>query len=176
MCARARVCACVRACVCVRECVRACLRACVCVCVRACMRVCVCVCVSMRERETDRQTDRQRHRYRQTDTKRAGVLIITMNKAVSNHPTFRCAVPELDNDTFATWGTAHQELLNLSIPWELDDDDQPMRSQCKLYRNRNQSALPGELLPNRSTISCQSWVFDYSTFDSTVTEEVVIFA
>lgn len=96
-----------------------------------------------RLRDTDIETER--HRYRQTDTKRAGVLIITMNKAVSNHPTFRCAVPELDNDTFATWGTAHQELLNLSIPWELDDDDQPMRSQCKLYRNRNQSALPGEL-------------------------------
>ncbi|XP_070201753.1 organic cation transporter protein-like [Littorina saxatilis] len=83
-------------------------------------------------------------------------------------PDHRCAVPELSNDTYSPWGIEHKEILNSSVPWELDDDDKPMRSECNLYRNRNQSA---ELLSNRSTLSCDSWVFDHSTFESTFTEE-----
>ena len=45
MCARMRVCACVRACVC--ACVCACVHVCACafVCVRMCVCLCVCVCV-----------------------------------------------------------------------------------------------------------------------------------
>ncbi|KAK7105608.1 organic cation transporter protein-like [Littorina saxatilis] len=86
-------------------------------------------------------------------------------------PDFRCALPELPNDTYSEAGTFHEELLNLSIPWDVDNDDKPMRSQCLLYRNRNQSAPPGELFANRSTSSCHSWVYDHSTFTSTFIEQ-----
>ncbi|KAL8592829.1 hypothetical protein ACOMHN_045983 [Nucella lapillus] len=85
-------------------------------------------------------------------------------------PSFRCAVPGLANDSYSWTDGGHEALLNVSIPWEEEDGDW-MRSSCDLYRNRNQSAPPGELLANRSTESCHSWVYDHSVFTSTFTED-----
>ncbi|KAK7468023.1 hypothetical protein BaRGS_00036727 [Batillaria attramentaria] len=89
-------------------------------------------------------------------------------------PDHRCAVPELPNDTYIEQGEGtHSYLLNLSIPWATDDDGLPLRSQCFLYRNRNKTESAGQqVLANRSTVSCDDWVFDHSTFTSTFTEEV----
>ncbi|KAK7453586.1 hypothetical protein BaRGS_00039625, partial [Batillaria attramentaria] len=89
-----------------------------------------------------------------------------------NMPDHRCAVPELPNDTYIEQGEGHSYLLNLSIPWATDDDGLPLRSQCFLYRNRNKTESAGQqVLANRSTVSCDDWVFDHSTFTSTFTEE-----
>jgi hypothetical protein len=85
----------------------------------------------------------------------------------------RCAIPELPNDTFNIEDVYHELLLNVSIPWEKNDDGDLVRSECRLYQDRNLSSYAdGELLPNRTTVSCGNWVFDKSTFQSTFTELV----
>ncbi|XP_076457670.1 organic cation transporter protein-like [Babylonia areolata] len=86
-------------------------------------------------------------------------------------PNFRCAIPGLANDSYSWTGPEHDELLNVSVPWEKGDDDKLERSKCKVYQFRNESAPPSELLPNRSTESCHRWVYDHSVFTSTFTED-----
>ncbi|KAK3778760.1 hypothetical protein RRG08_013031 [Elysia crispata] len=46
-------------------------------------------------------------------------------------PDHRCALPGLPNDTYASQGTWHDDLVNASIPW---DSDEKMFDQCKLRR------------------------------------------
>ncbi|XP_070202473.1 organic cation transporter protein-like [Littorina saxatilis] len=89
-------------------------------------------------------------------------------------PQHRCAVPGVQNDSYDLKGIEHERLLNISIPWVSanDVDNKVMRSQCLLYRNRNQTVYEeGLLYSNRSTTSCSKWVFDHSTFTNTFTEE-----
>ncbi|XP_067674871.1 organic cation transporter protein-like [Haliotis asinina] len=80
-------------------------------------------------------------------------------------PNFRCAVPELANDTYHIQGQGHGMTVNVSIPWEADDDGVAMLSQCSMYTN---------LTAGNETQECTSWVYDKTTFTSTALSEFSI--
>ncbi|RUS86172.1 hypothetical protein EGW08_006066 [Elysia chlorotica] len=84
----------------------------------------------------------------------AGVFI----QATPNH---RCALPNLPNDTYASQGSWHDDLVNMSIPW---DDDDEMYSQCNI--KRHPSAWDND------TISCDKWVYSKDPFKSTFVSDV----
>ncbi|XP_050390144.1 organic cation transporter protein-like [Patella vulgata] len=48
-------------------------------------------------------------------------------------PEHRCAIPGLDNDTFAVQSEYHQKLINETIPYEELDDEYKV-ARCELYR------------------------------------------
>ena len=52
----------------------------------------------------------------------------------------RCAIPGLPNDTFASQGAWHEELLKRNIPY----DDDNGYSQCSYYVHGDHNALTGE--------------------------------
>ncbi|XP_067674872.1 organic cation transporter protein-like [Haliotis asinina] len=73
-------------------------------------------------------------------------------------PDFRCAVPGLANDSYTSQGSAHEVIINGTIPWERDDDDALTLSECNVYTN---------VTAGNQTQECTSWVYDKTTFTST---------
>ncbi|XP_071113439.1 organic cation transporter protein-like [Haliotis cracherodii] len=73
-------------------------------------------------------------------------------------PDFRCAAPGLANDSYKSQGTAHDVIINGSVPWERDDDGVTMLSKCNVYSN---------LTAGNETRQCTTWVYDETTFTST---------
>ncbi|XP_064619847.1 organic cation transporter protein-like [Lineus longissimus] len=66
-------------------------------------------------------------------------------------PNFRCAIPGFLNDTYATQGDKHAELINFTIPAE---------DNCHIYVNRTEDNF-------NQTAACDGWVYDKSVFVST---------
>ena len=87
----------------------------------------------------------------------------------------RCAIPGIDNDTYLPDDDAHAALRNLSIPYNGDTWD-----ACHLYQdvpfahdvNRTDNVT---FFANRSKVPCSRWVFDKSTFESTIATDVSVF-
>ncbi|XP_048240049.1 organic cation transporter protein-like [Haliotis rufescens] len=78
-------------------------------------------------------------------------------------PSHRCSLGP--NDTYQVQDAHHSYLFNMSIPWEADRDKQVL-SSCQIYQHPQNGSHS-----NNSTTPCSSWVFDRSTYESTLTEE-----
>ncbi|XP_046573280.1 organic cation transporter protein-like [Haliotis rubra] len=82
-------------------------------------------------------------------------------------PAHRCKIPGYDNDTYAVQSSYHRQLINLTIP--VSDGKY---SKCEIYTNRNSTILSrGDNLTKRE---CDSWVYDRSTFVSTIATDLNI--
>ncbi|KAK0052876.1 organic cation transporter-like protein isoform X2, partial [Biomphalaria pfeifferi] len=88
---------------------------------------------------------------------------ILMSVFVLAVPDHRCAIPELDNDTYASQGPWHDELINQSIPWLSQKN---MYSQCEVFvkdvTQRDWSNM---------TRKCDKWVYSKEIFTSTFVTE-----
>lgn len=76
----------------------------------------------------------------------------------------RCAIPGLQNDTYEVQDKNHAELISLHIPQHLQDG-QLKYSRCYLYGNET---LEG----NETQHKCNSWVYDKSVFQTSITSDV----
>ena len=78
-------------------------------------------------------------------------------------------MPGLPNDTYKSQGEHHEQLINLTIPWETGADGIPARSKCTRFHF---NATDGDV---RHVVECDAWVYDKTLFDETVTSEVLVF-
>ena len=79
---------------------------------------------------------------------------------------WRCAIPDLTNDTYKVQSENHAKLIKEYIPEEMVEGE-PAYSKCHLYVNKS--------LPRNQTLSnCNSWVYDKSIFQKTITSDVSI--
>lgn len=76
----------------------------------------------------------------------------------------RCAIPGLQNDTYEVQDKNHAELISLHIPQHLQDG-QLKYSRCYLYGNET---LEG----NETQHKCNSWVYDKSVFQTSITSDM----
>ncbi|XP_046374256.2 organic cation transporter protein-like [Haliotis rufescens] len=81
-------------------------------------------------------------------------------------PDHRCSLGP--NDTYQVQGAHHSSLINMSIPWETDRDKQVL-SSCQIYQHPQNGSHSNNL-----TTPCSSWVFDRSTYESTLIEKFSI--
>ena len=96
---------------------------------------------------------------------------------------FRCAIPGLDNDTYAIQNEFHQRLVNLTIPPAVPNDDDDVYDKCRMYEYTHTDMLVFydvykatnlSSIPNRTSVTCEQWVYDDSVFTSTLAAEVII--
>ncbi|XP_067674156.1 organic cation transporter protein-like [Haliotis asinina] len=96
-------------------------------------------------------------------------IVALQNQAVIfqlDTPDHRCSLGV--NDTYQVQDAHHSSLINMSIPWETDRDKQVL-SSCKMYQYPQNGSQPNNL-----TTPCNAWVFDKSTYESTLTEKFSI--
>nr|KAI8758146.1 organic cation transporter protein-like [Biomphalaria glabrata] len=89
---------------------------------------------------------------------------ILMSVFVLAVPDHRCAIPELDNDTYASQGPWHDALINQSIPWLSQKN---MYSQCEVFVKNGTQRDWGNM-----TRKCDKWVYSKEIFTSTFVTEV----
>ncbi|WAR08263.1 ORCT-like protein [Mya arenaria] len=85
-------------------------------------------------------------------------------------PDHRCALPGLGNDTYEVQGQWHKLLINQSIPWETDKDDEGslVYSSCDRYLTNENTSYNAHNIPVKSsTDECDTFVFDQLTFKNT---------
>ncbi|XP_013061478.2 organic cation transporter protein-like [Biomphalaria glabrata] len=89
---------------------------------------------------------------------------VLMSVFVLAVPDHRCAIPELDNDTYASQGPWHDDLINQSIPWLSQKN---MYSQCEVFvKDVTQRDW------NNMTRKCDKWVYSKEIFTSTFVTEI----
>lgn len=69
--------------------------------------------------------------------------------------SFRCKLPDLENDSYAVQGQYHEDLINSTIPLKLDGS----YDECKI-------------IVNGTLETCSEWVYDHSVFTRTVNSQV----
>lgn len=69
--------------------------------------------------------------------------------------SFRCKLPDLENDSYAVQGQYHEDLINSTIPVKLDGS----YDECKI-------------IVNGTLETCSEWVYDNSVFTRTVNSQV----
>ncbi|KAL5009580.1 hypothetical protein ScPMuIL_011885 [Solemya velum] len=82
-------------------------------------------------------------------------------------PDHRCAIPGMDNDTYAVQDTTHGRLVNLSIPYT-KEDGVTFYDSCEVYdlvSNSTVHSISGTSA--NSSSACSKWVFDDTEFDRT---------
>lgn len=77
-------------------------------------------------------------------------------------PEHRCALPNFPNDTYASQGPWHDELVNVSIPW---DDKEGTYDSCNL------NTFLGTPANETRTSPCDKWVYSKDPFESTFVSE-----
>uniref|UniRef100_A0A2C9K4E3 Major facilitator superfamily (MFS) profile domain-containing protein n=1 Tax=Biomphalaria glabrata TaxID=6526 RepID=A0A2C9K4E3_BIOGL len=89
---------------------------------------------------------------------------VLMSVFVLAVPDHRCAIPELDNDTYASQGPWDDDLINQSIPWLSQKN---MYSQCEVFvKDVTQRDW------NNMTRKCDKWVYSKEIFTSTFVTEI----
>ena len=79
----------------------------------------------------------------------------------------RCALPGYDNDTYEVQSEAHQLLINRTIP-SLSDGTY---DKCHL----RVFSISGDVFSNSTNVPCNAWVYDTSTFTSTLGAKVIVY-
>ena len=79
----------------------------------------------------------------------------------------RCQIPGITNDTWEIQNEYHASLLNSSLP--LDDDGD--YDSCSVY---DVTVFDDGVTANRTTRSCNQWVYDQSVFTETIASQVLI--
>ena len=82
-------------------------------------------------------------------------------------------MPGLLGDTYRVVNDSHAAIVNLSIPFRDGQWD-----QCHVFSDvaaSNLSHTNGDVGGNSSQSACNKWVFDHSTFDSTIATDVRLF-
>lgn len=69
--------------------------------------------------------------------------------------SFRCKLPDLENNSYAMQGQYHEDLINSTIPVKLDGS----YDECKI-------------IVNGTLETCSEWVYDHSVFTRTVNSQV----
>ncbi|XP_061177668.1 organic cation transporter protein-like [Saccostrea echinata] len=85
-------------------------------------------------------------------------------------PDHRCALPFIENDTYAIQSETHRSLIDLYIPNTDPDDDTLLYDRCSYYVYDNTSFIS----PNgsRHKESCSEWVYSEDVFKSTFAKEI----
>ncbi|KAK6170807.1 hypothetical protein SNE40_019111 [Patella caerulea] len=83
-------------------------------------------------------------------------------------PEHRCAIPGLDNDTFAVQSEYHQKLINETIPYEVLDDEYKV-ARCELYTPGSYKYDSNNQPINATITACARYVYDQSVFTATAT-------
>lgn len=86
-------------------------------------------------------------------------LSATENKKQSDNCDnfiYRCKIPNLDNDTYASQSQQHKDLINATIPILPDGS----YDGCKI-------------IVNGTLETCSEWVYDQSVFTRTVNSQVI---
>ena len=79
---------------------------------------------------------------------------------------YRCAIPDLTNDTYEVQSEDHAKLIKEYIPEKIVEG-KPVYSKCHLYVNKSS-------LGNETLGQCNSWVYDKSIFKATIISDVSI--
>lgn len=82
-------------------------------------------------------------------------------------------MPGLLGDTYRIVNDSHAAIVNLSIPFHDGQWD-----KCHVFTDvaaSNLSHTNGDVGGNSSQSACDKWVFDHSTFDSTIATDVRLF-
>ena len=83
---------------------------------------------------------------------------------------FRCAVPDLLNDTYSIQNEVHASLINATIPF---DSDTGTYSQCSRYRFKlNQSSLETQKTTFSKTQPCSRWVYSTDVYASSLVSDL----
>ncbi|XP_048240248.1 organic cation transporter protein-like [Haliotis rufescens] len=90
------------------------------------------------------------------------ILITVFTLGVPDH---RCAVPSLDNDTYAIQGEQHARAVNAAIP--IASEGRQLYSSCLVYNVINSTRSGGVQYTN-ATHLCNRWVYDEATFGSNI--------
>ncbi|KAL8606762.1 hypothetical protein ACOMHN_049591 [Nucella lapillus] len=96
----------------------------------------------------------------------AGAMHTMVTIFILATPQIRCAIPGLDNDTFACQGSWHDDLVSHTIPY---DAHTGTWSPCVQYTHRN---LSYPLHESNETSQCNRWVYSKEVFESTVISEL----
>ncbi|XP_062576017.1 organic cation transporter protein-like [Saccostrea cucullata] len=85
-------------------------------------------------------------------------------------PDHRCALPLIQNDTYAIQSEIHRSLIDLYIPNTDPDDDTLVYDRCSYYVYDNTSFIS----PNasRHKEKCSQWVYSEDVFKSTFAKEI----
>ncbi|KAH3819708.1 organic cation transporter protein-like [Dreissena polymorpha] len=87
-------------------------------------------------------------------------------------PSYRCSLPGSSNDSFAVRDIHHAIRINQSIPIKYKDGTSFIYESCKVYSTNENTTYNEFNVPiNASVGSCDSWVYDQSTFQKTVITE-----
>ena len=101
--------------------------------------------------------------------------MIQKKKNLYDSFTTRCAIPGLDNDTYAIQSDYHQLLVNLTIPAAAPNDDDDIYDKCNIFDIDLSKINDVSIIANRSiTKACDRWVYDDSVFTSTLAAEVYV--
>jgi OCT family organic cation transporter-like MFS transporter 4/5 len=86
----------------------------------------------------------------------------------------RCAIPGVDNDTYAIQNEAHWKLIQELVPYKRNGVHNDWTySECTLY---NTSLLSTNITDdgesNSTETTCDRWVYDQTVYQSTVISDV----
>ncbi|CAE1142028.1 unnamed protein product [Acanthosepion pharaonis] len=76
----------------------------------------------------------------------------------------RCAIPDLPNDTYEVQDTDHADLIKAYIPQYIEDGERKYNN-CYFYSNET-------LDSNGTMLACNSWVYDKSQYQTSVTSDM----
>ncbi|XP_074642119.1 organic cation transporter-like protein [Tubulanus polymorphus] len=99
-------------------------------------------------------------------------FVVLAGVFLSAVPNFRCAIPDLENDTYSIQNPEHALRLNHTVPW-VKDDNKWILSEDEIYlidastKFSNVTGIP----ENATKVECDAWVYDRSVFESTTMTE-----
>lgn len=84
-------------------------------------------------------------------------------------PEHRCAIPQLENDTFAIQGDYHKKLIDQYIP-NADPDDSTLKYDRCQYYVYDSAAVQGNA--SRHIEKCSKWVYSEDIYKSTFAKQI----
>ncbi|KAL4232991.1 hypothetical protein ACF0H5_007677 [Mactra antiquata] len=83
-------------------------------------------------------------------------------------PEHRCKIPSLSNDSYKIQSIEHESIINITIPYNLDNDVKYDRCHIYIRDDTNDDSKQ----TNLTKVKCQQWVYDQSIFTRTFTSDL----